>query len=83
MEVHPVVAGAPPRPDQLARRRPDDGRDLDRAAFLMATGFLIVCLFAGFLVPKEGSAASVEEIGGEERIAVSAPEVSTPEGLPA
>jgi hypothetical protein len=28
--------------------------------FLMATGFLLVCLAAGFLVPKEGGAGAVD-----------------------
>ena len=45
--------------------------------FLMATGFLIVCLLAGVLVPKMTPAAELEaEVGHGETPTVAVPEVA-------
>jgi hypothetical protein len=43
--------------------------------FLMATGFLLVCLLAGFLVPKMGTEAATAESGqGTATVGAAAPE---------
>jgi preprotein translocase subunit SecG len=45
--------------------------------FLMATGFLLVCLVAGFLVPKEQKSAEMGANSTSEGAAIGA---SAPEG---
>ncbi len=42
--------------------------------FLMATGFLLVCLLAGVLVPKTGAEPASQAPQGDTTVAAPAPE---------